>query len=193
MLSKAYHRTVLASLYEADGNGSGAFRLVYESPGKSALAMAARHGRVGRMDALRVSIPMERDASGLLKTLADTHRKARTPDGTVLYDVEIASTVKIFERVAGAILVGTGPVGATVDARVLLRSGASKRIFTWIGAAQIDPSGHYALTVPYATTPMPHSDVQALGPYAVTVERHEHSVTVQEQAVLQHSIVNVRN
>jgi len=60
--------------------------------------------------------------------------------------------VKIFERVPGARIEGTGPENATVRASVEMYNPASNETFTYTQQAQTDENGNFDMTVPYSTT-----------------------------------------
>lgn len=59
---------------------------------------------------------------------------------------------KIFERVPGATVEGTGPANATVGASVEMRMPGSDETFTYRQRARTDDDGQFTMTVPYSTT-----------------------------------------
>ncbi|MDS0221229.1 oligosaccharyl transferase, archaeosortase A system-associated [Haloarcula sp. S1AR25-5A] len=59
---------------------------------------------------------------------------------------------KIFERVPGATVEGSGPANATVRAAVQMRNPATNKTFVYRQQAQTDQNGNFEMTVPYSTT-----------------------------------------
>ena len=60
--------------------------------------------------------------------------------------------LKIFERVPGGTIEGTGPANATVRATVEMYNPASNDTFEYIQRAQTNADGEFNMTVPYSTT-----------------------------------------
>ena len=89
--------------------------------------------------------------------------------------------VALFERVAGARLVGVGEPGRPVRAAITVKHpGAAAFGFVQIGT--VDASGHFALQVPYATAGMPFGLV-AEGLWRVEVDGQAREVAVAERDV----------
>jgi len=59
---------------------------------------------------------------------------------------------KIFERVPGATIEGTGPENATVQAAVRMRNHKTNNTFVYRQRVQTDENGNFEMTVPYSTT-----------------------------------------
>ncbi|MDS0276819.1 oligosaccharyl transferase, archaeosortase A system-associated [Halomicroarcula sp. S1AR25-4] len=59
---------------------------------------------------------------------------------------------KIFERVPGATIEGTGPANTTVTASVRMRNHQTNETFVYRQQAQTDANGDFEMTVPYSTT-----------------------------------------
>jgi len=59
---------------------------------------------------------------------------------------------KIFERVPGATIEGTGPANTTVRAAVQMRNPATNKTFVYRQRTQTDQNGNFEMTVPYSTT-----------------------------------------
>jgi dolichyl-diphosphooligosaccharide--protein glycosyltransferase len=90
--------------------------------------------------------------------------------------------VKLFERVEGATVEGTGPANATVTASVTLNmthlaQGNQTPQFTYTQRADTGPDGEFTMTLPYATTDYEaygpangytNTSVRATGPYEIT-------------------------
>ncbi|MFB6142857.1 MAG: oligosaccharyl transferase, archaeosortase A system-associated [Halorientalis sp.] len=60
--------------------------------------------------------------------------------------------VKIFERVPGAEIQGTGPANTNVTARVRMRAATNNETFIYHQRVQTGPDGRFTMTVPYSTT-----------------------------------------
>jgi oligosaccharyl transferase (archaeosortase A-associated) len=83
---------------------------------------------------------------------------------------------KVFERVPGATIEGTGPANRTVIAAVPMRMNSGNSTFRYIQRAQTGPDGEFSMTVPYSTTgyddwgpEQGYTDVavEAAGPYSI--------------------------
>jgi dolichyl-diphosphooligosaccharide--protein glycosyltransferase len=59
---------------------------------------------------------------------------------------------KLFERVPGATIEGTGPANTTITANVRMQSPATDSSFTYRQQAETDADGSFTMTVPYSTT-----------------------------------------
>jgi len=59
---------------------------------------------------------------------------------------------KIFERVPGATVEGTGPANATIEARVQMRNHQTNETFVYRQRTQTDENGNFEMVVPYSTT-----------------------------------------
>ncbi|AUG47071.1 MFS transporter [Haloarcula taiwanensis] len=59
---------------------------------------------------------------------------------------------KIFERVPGATIEGTGPANTTVQTAVQMRNPATNKTFIYRQRTQTDQNGNFEMTVPYSTT-----------------------------------------
>jgi dolichyl-diphosphooligosaccharide--protein glycosyltransferase len=59
---------------------------------------------------------------------------------------------KIFERVPGATIEGTGPANTSVQVAVPMRNTQTNETFTYRQAVQTDENGNFETTVPYSTT-----------------------------------------
>ncbi|MFB6308019.1 MAG: oligosaccharyl transferase, archaeosortase A system-associated, partial [Haloarculaceae archaeon] len=59
---------------------------------------------------------------------------------------------KVFERVPGATIRGSGPENVTVRASVQMRNPAQNTTFTYEQQVQTGPDGNFTMTVPYSTT-----------------------------------------
>ncbi|WP_276271697.1 oligosaccharyl transferase, archaeosortase A system-associated [Haloarcula litorea] len=59
---------------------------------------------------------------------------------------------KIFERVPGGTIEGTGPENTTVTASVQMRNHQTNETFVYTQQARTGPDGEFTMTVPYSTT-----------------------------------------
>ncbi|MCU4799489.1 oligosaccharyl transferase, archaeosortase A system-associated [Halobacteria archaeon HArc-gm2] len=59
---------------------------------------------------------------------------------------------KVFERVPGATIEGTGPADTTVRGQVEMQMPGSDETFTYHQVAETDENGEFTMTVPYSTT-----------------------------------------
>jgi hypothetical protein len=85
--------------------------------------------------------------------------------------------VKVFERVPGANVTGTGPSNATVLASVEVAYGTRNKTFTYTQQAKTGPDGEFEMTLPYSTTGYENFgpengytnvSVRATGPYRIS-------------------------
>ena len=161
--SQRFARSMSARLYEGNGDGLAHFRLVYESPERALLAYHAPLGD-GLIVRKATLFRDDEDERQWRRSLA-----AGTPvvlANEIVYDGLIAPSVKIFEQVPGARLMGRAPAGATVEARLALVARATGDWLTYRRAAKADVTGRFELVVPYPTEPgAAFTDVVATGPY----------------------------
>jgi len=97
------------------------------------------------------------------------------------------AAVKIFERVPGATVNGTGaPANSTVVASVPMHDPTQNQTFTYRQYAETDENGNFNMTVPYSTTGYnevtrdsgyANTSVRAEGPYQFTAYQQQISVT----------------
>ncbi|RXK49104.1 oligosaccharyl transferase, archaeosortase A system-associated [Halorientalis pallida] len=83
---------------------------------------------------------------------------------------------KVFERVPGATIEGTGPANRTVVASVPIELNSGNSTFRYVQRVQTGPDGEFSMTVPYSTTgydnwgpEQGYTDVavEAAGPYTI--------------------------
>lgn|GEM_PF-1031984 len=167
--NQRYARSMVARLYEGNGDGLAHFRMVYASPEVSLLAFhaPAKDGVVNG--------PIVRKGTPFVDAEEQQRWRQNVAAGRpivlgseIVYDGAIGPSVKIFEQVAGARLTGEAPAGATVEAHAQLTSRASGHTFHFHNAAAADAAGRFAVTVPYPTEPT-DADVSADGMYQVRI------------------------
>ncbi|MFB6178660.1 MAG: oligosaccharyl transferase, archaeosortase A system-associated [Halorientalis sp.] len=105
----------------------------------TASLFAERNGLVGSVDVKNMSKAQRQDLSRQLETLFFPNR------GTPPW-------VKIFERVPGGTIEGTGPANTTVTAEVRVHSPTQNETFTYSQRAKTGADGSFSMTVPYSTT-----------------------------------------
>ena len=91
------------------------------------------------------------------------------------------SEYRVFERVAGARIVGRAPPGATVGARFEYVSNRGRR-GVWRSEVVAGEDGHYTIRVPYASRGGPPG-VRPEGPYRVGTAAASERVVVDETSV----------
>jgi dolichyl-phosphooligosaccharide-protein glycotransferase len=189
-----YPKTMVSRLYVGDGTGLAHYRLIYESPEKSAVFSTGAPAPGDRGTSVtRRSTILDPTTEAQWRQLAAAGRPAPVPGG-VVYDVSILPTVKVFEVVKGAVLDGRAAPNATVEARLTLRSKASGETTRYGRTATADGDGHFLLTVAATTDPDPDSDVQAVGAYELTTDGQTlGSVNVALEDVLKGGRVAVGN
>ncbi|GGL22056.1 oligosaccharyl transferase [Halarchaeum grantii] len=68
------------------------------------------------------------------------------------YFQELPYWAKLYERVPGATVQGTGPANTTVTASVTMEATQVGQNFTYTQRAQTGPDGEFTMTLPYSTT-----------------------------------------
>lgn len=141
-----YRHAIGVRLYLGDGDGLAHYRIVYETSQQSYSSYVIGDTWVARrttaIDGPETRVRLEaRIAAG---------DPSKAPEGLV-YDGVIASSVKIFERVAGASLVGRAPPGASVEAELLLSSAPTGREFAYHRTCVVGDDGEFELVVPHST------------------------------------------
>src|SRR5262249_22446075 len=160
--AKHYPKTMISRLYRGNGDGLAHFRLVYESPDRSASYFTAS-ASPGGTSVTRRSALIDPVRDKAWHQIAAAGKPAATPSGLV-YDVSISPTVKVFEVVPGAVLEGRAEPGATVEPTLELRAAAAKEVVRYHRTATADETGHYLLTVAYPTDVLSDTDVVAASP-----------------------------
>ncbi|WP_440764018.1 oligosaccharyl transferase, archaeosortase A system-associated [Natronorubrum sp. DTA7] len=213
-----YDNTTIASLYHDDADGMEHYRLVHENDDYAFVGAMQIGQSIRPHYSLEFSrLGIDTGWSEVAETYAAELEEARANDevyqgigGAPMWDAEVVSTVKTYERVEGATI--TGQVDdeenvladdATVTAEVELET-ESGRTFTYEQTADVADDGSFELTVPYATNDelgvddgYTNSSVEALdGEYDVTVGEpgeggFEGQIEVPETAVVQGDSVTV--
>jgi asparagine N-glycosylation enzyme membrane subunit Stt3 len=150
-----YRESIVGRLYLDAADGLSHYRLVYQSPHQSALFYRARPGESGdggsqRVRLLRRSEPIDSDDDRRRFEDLQEQGVTRTRQG-YLYGVTFFPTVRIFELVPGATLVGRAAPGTEVEARLDLASTQDGAALEYRQSTVAGEDGRYRLTVPYAT------------------------------------------
>ncbi len=157
-LGQGYYDTMLSRLWADDAATLGTYRLVHETRAASLVASMGvveqnRRGTTSINDIIRRDewSPEEFERYNSLPR----DEAARNGDsGTdFIFDMRLASAVKTFERVKGALLEGSGAAAqARVDVQIELVSDTTGRHFNYSASAQADSEGRFSIRVPYATS-----------------------------------------
>jgi dolichyl-diphosphooligosaccharide--protein glycosyltransferase len=142
----AFRESTLGRLYLEPAPSMPRHRLVYESRETSLIAGSRGPGGYGP----------SRVSRGELERL-------REPGGPEPVLVTAAPSVRVYERVEGAVLAGRA--NGTVVARLELRTSAGRRV---VYERSVEAGGRFGLRVAYPTTG--HGAVEAVGPYRVSVD-----------------------
>jgi dolichyl-diphosphooligosaccharide--protein glycosyltransferase len=170
-------------LYHDDASGLSHFRLVRERGRYSIVGGFVRDGRATSRNALRPNdtrfrggwSPDLANYSDYLGVARAGDRAADVGGGTYVYDGHVESTLKTFERVAGATVTGRieNVSETAVVLAVELETGAG-RPFDYVRETTVDEDGRFEVTVPYSTAGSAAAgdggtSVRATGNYAVIV------------------------
>ncbi|SDJ48197.1 oligosaccharyl transferase, archaeosortase A system-associated [Natronorubrum texcoconense] len=223
-----YYDTTMASLYHDDADGMEHYRLVHENDDYAFVGSMQTGDRLTPHYSMSISEYNDLVAASgggnefetgwgeqteqIAESLAQTRENNMVDQslGIPMWDADLLSTVKTYERVEGATI--TGEVddeenvladNATVTAEVELETEPG-RTFTYEQTADVADDGTFELTVPYATNDelgvddgYTDSSVEAIdGEYTVTVgepgeDGFEGQTEVPETAVVQGDTVTV--
>ncbi|WP_267639828.1 oligosaccharyl transferase, archaeosortase A system-associated [Haloarchaeobius amylolyticus] len=183
-MSEQYEKTMLSRLYYDDAKGLEHYRLVHENPSRVGIASVAVN-REGQWRAAAVNRAF--NVQQLLQYQFSPQVQ--------VYDTQIESAVKTYERVPGATIAGQADVSSAtnVTARVELSSQTTNRTFNYTQTVQTDGQGNFELTVPYATDDAMSVEegtsdptVEATGEYTITVagSNETGTVAVPESAIM---------
>ena len=142
-------------LYYGDGDGLGRFRLVFQSREESLTGYVA-HPTQGGFDMRRERrrLETEEQRNQALAWAGDAGQVLDLGEAGLLYGVQVAPVVRIYERVEGALLVGEAPPGRKVHVAVMVRpgrDGGDRDPFLWESTADVNGAGRWEVRVPYST------------------------------------------
>ena len=142
-------RSIAHRLYVDGGQDAPGFRLVFESAHASLLVYRAWADAEEGAAFAREAYPIDSQEDAVqLARLAE--RPTLTERGA-FYGGRILPTVRVFERVEGALLEGVAAPGREVIAAVDLHAQASGRTWTEERTSVADESGRFAIRFPYST------------------------------------------
>lgn len=148
-----YRETMLSRLYFDDASGLPNYRLVYETPVGVRMGWVAEESDAGILVHNQNDILSGREQFDPAQWEFRSGEAAfRTADNRWLYDAAHVASVKTYERVKGAQLVGVAAPGASVEVSIDLVSDTTGRTFTWSSGTFADATGAFRIVVPYATT-----------------------------------------
>jgi dolichyl-diphosphooligosaccharide--protein glycosyltransferase len=214
VLGGPFENTTLARLFFGDADGLGHYRLVHELTGRGDFRLVGNVLQVGQQQARIICLhqafptrrcPVQPATGDILQKIQNDEPIPVAQNGQQVgyaWDVSYVSSLKIFERVEGAVLTGEAPAGSTVTASVAMDS-AGFRSFPYTRSTTLEEgSGNatFELRVSYASgDPSGEAGrtVDAVGPYNVTVQNPDGNVTqryevpVPDEAVLQGSTIPI--
>ena len=97
------------------------------------------------------------------------------------------SRIKIFERVAGAVLTGNATAGELIKIEIDLSSNRGRN-FTWATVVKADVSGTFTATVPYSTTTN-NNATSAKSKYKIKTSDTIYTVSVTEHDIENHQYI----
>jgi dolichyl-phosphooligosaccharide-protein glycotransferase len=178
-----FQRSMAHRLYYGNGSEMERYRQVYRSTHRSLTGYVLQSGTAG-LELRRVARPLNtpEQAAVAVGYAENPGQVVDLDEAGLLYFSRIEPTVKIFERVAGAVLVGEGPPGATVRAVTILRSGVDEALLDYRRSTVVGEGGRYAIRVPYSTPDQPESGqgVYAAAPYRIFLVRAEGAPRARE-------------
>ncbi|MES2692243.1 MAG: hypothetical protein V4773_02140 [Verrucomicrobiota bacterium] len=174
------YRALFAHQLAVDGGpGLQHFRLMYESPQETFLRQ-----RIGAKTSLTetwsdfVETPEQR----VQTAAACAAGFWQEPEGQA-FAGHILPSVRIYEQVPGAQVIGRATPGRRVTFTLPLRAHATGRRFVYEQTVVADGAGLFRLIVPYATEPVPGSDVKPDGPADLAHAATHRPIAISEAAV----------
>jgi asparagine N-glycosylation enzyme membrane subunit Stt3 len=165
-----FYASIGSRLYDRNGDGLAHFRLVYVSPEHTALAYISRPDAEGSGHISRHATVIADPNQERLWTQVVRSTKPVDVQNSIVYQAEIEPSVKVFEVVRGAHLVGTAAPGSHVEVLLDLRAAEGRQQVHYHRTGAADASGRFDIVVPYPTQGDPTSDVTAAGPYVVEID-----------------------
>lgn len=165
-----YGDSLVSKLYAHDGNGLQHYRLIYETTHEHYITTHLQPVD-DKYDVKRLTIPVgsEPEKANYLRYLDSDVVKH---NDSYLYDGAILPSVKIYEIVSGAYIVGSAQAGTHVQVQLPLKVSATNREFMYQQTVVANKEGVYKITVPYPTiSVLTDYDVTALSNYLLSVKR----------------------
>lgn len=170
-----FRRSIGANLYLGDGSSMERYRLVHESTERSFVRYRLRPDEA--IVSLRSDL-VEGPELESARSLTLSGATWEEPGGYVCYSGQILPSVKVFERVAGAVLRGKICPGETVSLALPIVVPGSGREIVYRREQVAGPDGAVVFRVPYATGPDSPYRITTAGPSSV-----ERQATVSEVQV----------
>lgn len=197
---EAYQGTIGFQLYVGDANGLQHHRLVFESSDQtlSSYQTPLPDASNDMLETVtRVSNRLERGtALERAKALMADPLQPVQVEHSLLYGHAITSSVKIFQVVTGARVVGRTAPGASLTVFLGLETKPSARRFVYRQSQKAGPNGEFEIVMPYSSAGSSDA-VVAYAPAQLLVERPNASGTqvfrlsISEQAVESGAVISV--
>lgn len=182
-----FRRSIGAQLYLGDGLSMERYRLVHESRENSFVRYCLLEPEeivVLRSDLIGAS---DLDALG---TLAEPGATWREEEGDLAYSGQILPSVKVFERVTGAVLEGLAAPGERVSVELPLIVTETGRELLYRCETEAGTDGRISFRVPHATEKKPGGKVHSVGLYRIRGEDgRESEIGVSEEQIRLGSVI----
>lgn len=160
-----YKRSMAVRLFQNDARNLGHYRLVYKSPRESYITYFMRFetNEFGRV-AHDITSDLQREVA-----IHRARAKHVALDVNQFeYDGSVTASVKIFEVVQGAHVMGDARAGTVAEARLQLRCGSSKHSVEYVRSAVAGPGGRFDLVVAHPSDQgTDNTTCEAMGPYTL--------------------------
>jgi len=176
-----FRRSIGANLYLGDGSAMERYRLVHETCEQSFVRYRLRPDEA--IVSLRSDL-VDGPGLELARPLTRAGATWEESGGYLCYSGQLVPSVKVFERVVGAVLQGKVSHGETISLELPMVVPGSEREIVYRREAVAGPDGVVVFRVPYATGPDSPYHITTAGP--VSVKRQ---VSVSEAQVLAGSTV----
>lgn len=193
-----YRESMMGRLYDADAQGLGTYRLVYEHPDYAAVGNVVGADGGARCVHDRIpsgACPYGIDAADVDAWRANPGTAVELGQDAYGYELQVVSRLKLFERVEGAKLSGTAAPGEVVRAELALalqHANGNSRSWRHVVETRAGPDGAFVLEWPYPTTGLlapeeggTRSIVVPQGAVRVSTGARSAMVDVDERSVLE--------
>lgn len=157
-LNSRYKDTMLSQLYFGDAAGLEHYRLVHETERYSFIGSIVNMNtqRPVRVNRLLTRTSYNGNLPGTTIPIQQIGRLPQTQTirgggNNYIYDFRVAASVKTFERVNGAELVGQTQNATNVTTLLRLETTNTNRSFLYRQQVETNPNGTFSITVPYPT------------------------------------------
>lgn len=192
----AYEQSIALRLYANDANGLQHYRLVYQSEQLtwSSYRRSLADDEAKASAVIRVSAPLASGAAAeRARALLSTPLQPVEIDGALHYGHAVTASVKIFEVVQGAKVIGQGWPHAKVSVFLGLAARGA-RLFVYRQTSEASESGAFELVVPHASRAgtalvVPDAPMQLLMTSADGAQQRTFRIEVSEEAVQSGAVV----